>query len=131
MIPTTKLTVVAVLVVSTLAFSGCLGKNNEIEATSFNLAYDGSQPGSHETVGACDSEGTLAGNGAITDGSVRIQVRDGSGNTRFDKTYNQDFTIPSQPISGASGDWKITGERVGNDLLGDSFKGSYSITERC
>lgn len=123
--------VLATVVVVSLAFAGCIGKDNQIETKAFNLAYDGSQSGNHESIGTCDSEGTLTGHGSIQDGNVRIQVRDGSGNTRFDKTFTEDFTIETQHTTGASGNWKISGERAGNDLLGDQFKGNYSITARC
>lgn len=121
-----------VAVTLSMALAGCLGADNQIEAKSFNLAYDGSESGDHEAMGACDSEGTLAGSGTIHDGSVRIQMRDGSGNVRFEQTYSGDFTIESQALSGASGTWKMSGARIGNDaLLGDQFQGSYSITVRC
>jgi len=116
---------------SAVALAGCLGAEGQIEAKSINLAYDGDQSGTHEARGACDSEGTLTGSGTITDGSVRVRVLDGSGNTRFDQTYMQDFTLAMQDISGASGTWKITGQRAGDDLVGDQFQGSYSITQRC
>lgn len=124
-----KLALIAIA--AALALGGCLGKDNQLELKSFTLSYDGSQSGNHESSGACDSEGTLAGQGKIEDGRVRIQVWDGSGNTRFDETYSTDFTIDTRAISGASGNWKITGDRVGNDVLGDAFKGNYSVTARC
>ncbi|HET6405517.1 MAG TPA: hypothetical protein VFH78_12795 [Candidatus Thermoplasmatota archaeon] len=126
-----RLPFVAIVALS-MALAGCLGAQNQIESKSFNLAYDGAQSGNHEATGACDSEGTLAGRGTIHDGRVRIRMSDGSGNTRFDKTYSGDFTIETQDLAGASGTWKMSGERDGNDaLLGDQFKGSYSITVRC
>ncbi|HUR69426.1 MAG TPA: hypothetical protein VM370_09285 [Candidatus Thermoplasmatota archaeon] len=121
--------IIALVCVTLLA--GCIGAKGEVETKSINLAYDGDQSGSHQITGACDSEGTLTGSGKITDGSVRVQVFDGSGNSRFDKTYTTDFTLASQEISGASGTWKITGERSGDDLVGDQFQGSYTVTQRC
>jgi hypothetical protein len=121
----------AACLVSAFLLAGCVSEEGNVEASSINLAYDGDQSGNHETAGACDAEGTLTGHGAIADGRVRIQVLDGSGNSRFDQTYTGDFTVPTHDISGASGTWKITGEREGNDLVGDAFKGSYTVTQRC
>lgn len=119
------------ILLSTFFLAGCIGKDGEVEARSINLAYEGSESGTHQTTGACDSEGTLTGQGVVTDGSVRLQVLDGSGNSRFDKTYTTDFQVQTVDVAGASGTWKIIGSRTGNDLVGDAFQGSYSLTQRC
>lgn len=127
-----KLIAPALVLLATSVLAGCISEDGQIEAKSINLAYEGSQSGSHETSGACDSGGTLTGHGSVTDGSVRVRVVDGSGNTLFDETYTEDFTLPTRDVSGASGTWKIMGSRAGDDLLGgDQFQGSYSVTQRC
>lgn len=123
--------VAAVAILVSLAFAGCLGENGEIESKSINLAYQGAESGNHQTTGACDSEGTLSGQGTVQDGAVRIQLVDGSGNVAYDRTYTADFNPADVNVAGASGTWKITGERSGDDLVGDQFQGTYSITVRC
>lgn len=107
--------------------AGCIGDSGG----SASLSYEGNDIGSHDESEKCDKEGHLLGSGSIDQGSVRVTVTTDDGE-RYGDTFEGDFTLASQALTGQSGTWTLTATRIGGANLGLSgFEGSYSFTMTC
>lgn len=113
-----------------LLIAGCTD-GGELDVDSMNVRYDGNESGNHEAKGTCDTDGQLTGSGKVEDGRLRVTIRDGEGETVFERTYDADIEFQSQSINGSKGDWTLRAERMGDDLVGDEFKGRYEFTLLC
>lgn len=106
---------------------GCIGDSGG----SAKLSYEGTDIGTHDESSDCDKDGHLLGSGNIERGSVRVTVTTDDGE-RYGDTFEGDFTLASQELTGQSGDWTLTATRIGSTTLGLSgFEGSYSFTMTC
>lgn len=107
--------------------AGCFGDSGG----SARLSYEGDDVGTHSESEDCDKEGHLLGSGSISRGSVQVAVTTDDGE-RYGDTFEGDFTLASQALTGQSGDWTLTATRIGSTTLGLSgFAGSYSFTMTC
>lgn len=122
------LSVVSVMVVG--ALSGCLGFGADGGANAA-LTFDGEGAGEHSQAADCDDQGTIKGSGNIQDGEVVITLRDASGTRLFQQTFEGEFELTEKTVSGTSGDWNIHAQRRGNDVVGDTYSGSYGFFVNC
>lgn len=113
-----------------VALPGCLGFGTDGGADAA-LTFDGKGAGQHSQTAACDDQGTIEGSGTIADGEVVITLRDASGTRLFQQTFQGEFDLAEKTVSGTAGDWNIHAQRSGNDVLGDSYTGSYEFFVNC
>lgn len=122
---------VLILLGAAALLAGC-ADDADVDAGGASLEFNGEDSGTHsDTAEGCDDEGTLAGSGNIDDGSILVTVTDGSGDEVFSKTYDGGIDGEGERLQGASGDWKLTVARSGDDLVGDPFRGRYTFTLTC
>lgn len=118
------------LLVSVIALAGCTNPFG-VGATA-KIEFTGTGGGTHSETGNCDDSGKVNGNGKVTDGEVLFRVTDAQGNEKFERSFNADFSLDDQSLSGISGSWKLEATRSGNDLLGgDPFNGDYHFALFC
>ena len=109
-----------------LALSGCAGVGSES-----TLKYDGNANGTHSETPGCDDQGKIKGSGHVPDGNVLVTLKDSNGKQLFQQTFNGDFTLDEETVSGASGTWNLQAQRSGDDLAGDAFSGDYAFHLNC
>lgn len=121
---------ILLLALSSLALlAGCADNASAHGAAS--LDFNGTGMGTHDDSAECDDDGTVTGTGNVDDGTLHVTVTDGDGKVQFDETYDGGVDASAEHMDGASGTWTLTATRVGDDLLGDEFKGQYEFTLAC
>lgn len=122
------------LILATLALAALLaGCANDagVDADAAHLEFEGQDSGSHSDTADCDDDATLTGTGNIEDGTIEVSVTDGSGSSQFRRTYDSGVDVEGERFDGASGEWRLTVMRAGDDLVGDQFSGQYAFTLAC
>jgi hypothetical protein len=109
-----------------VALSGCAGVGAET-----TLKFDGSGNGTHSETPKCDDQGKVKGSGSIPDGGVIVTLQDSSGKQLFQRTFQGEFTLDEETLTGASGTWHIEAQRSGDGLAGDAFAGNYAFYVNC
>lgn len=115
---------------ASLAFllSGCAGDSGG----AAKLDFEGEDTGTHtEKADGCDDDGTLTGSGHIDDGVLTVTVMDGSGKELFSRDYEGEVNLAAERLTGSSGDWTLSAVRMGDDVVGDEFKGEYAFNLSC
>lgn len=121
---------IALLVTATMTLAGCAGGGGTLGSDA-SLTFDGSGSGTHSEEVDCNDDGTLTGDGNVSDGQLQVTVTDGSGDEVFSQTFEGEFTLEPKTMNGASGTWEVQGERSGDDLAGDEFQGEYTFRLDC
>lgn len=122
---------VLILLGAAALLAGC-ADDADVDAGGASLEFNGEDSGTHsDTAEGCDDGGTLTGSGNIDDGSIQVTVTDGSGDEVFSRTYDDGVEAEGERLQGASGDWRLTVARSGDDLVGDPFRGQYAFTLAC
>lgn len=121
--------IIVIASIASVVMAGC-NEVNELAAEA-EVIYDGAESGEQSDTTACDSDAEIKGDGTITDGEVRITVTDSDGTMAYDETFTDSFDIPAESLHGDSGDWTLSAERSGDDLLGDQFNGEYAVFLNC
>ncbi|HLF15901.1 MAG TPA: hypothetical protein VI796_00490 [Candidatus Thermoplasmatota archaeon] len=109
-----------------LLLAGCSSAGAEAA-----IEFDGTGNGAHSDRGDCGDSGTLSGDGKVHDGQVTVRVQDADGTELFVQSYSEDFELDGEHLSGDAGDWTLRATRDGNDVLGDTFGGSYDLALNC
>lgn len=121
---------IALLLTAVMALAGCAGGGGTLGSDA-SLTFDGSGSGSHSEEADCNDEGTLTGDGNVSDGRLEVTVSDGGGDEVFSQSFEGEFTLEPKQMNGASGSWEITADRSGDDLAGDEFQGKYTFRLDC
>lgn len=110
----------------TFVLAGCASNSSSSADTSGAFSFSGNGSGTQETTRDCGTGVNFSGTITATGGNVRIVVKDSSGATKHDMTYQPGSVAGQQAtLTGAGGFWRMTAMRA------DTFAGSYSLSITC
>ena len=102
-----------------LLLAGCLGSGAAIK-----ISHDGLATADKRVSAPCEAGAELRiREASIEQGTVRIEVTDGDGGIRYDRTFAPGDSGETLPLTGAAGDWTLT--------LEGRFSGTVSAMLRC